>query len=219
MGWQKTHQPDFDSFKEAKGYMSLFCEIIASCLFILIGSNGGKDIHSGFSWGIAFVVVRIVFSGAHVNSWITFYKIFTGQENLITGLFTFGAQFLGAFIAQCITAETKFNLTEDKLVPFKIAEWQSGLKEMIALSLFLWCWLHSEAGNTGAMPKSIFMILAVAVTFFFCNDTTFTMSRCFGTSTNILAMGPYVLWGFVAVVTTHVKRRILGLETRWFFQE
>jgi hypothetical protein len=225
--WKTSFKPDVEGYKGATPYMALFYEIIASALFIIIGTNGSSELNGALQWAVAFVVVTIVFKDSHVNSWITFYKIFVGQENLIHGLMLIGAQFFGAFIAASISKP--FGLSADLTLPegsedtigtfFEIGNWQTGLKECICLSIFLWCWLHAQGGNTGDMPKQIFLLLVVTVTFLFFPDTAFTFSRYFGSAANIVKCGPYVLWGFVAVVTTHVKRVLVGLEGRWFFQD
>jgi len=218
MTWKENATPEVEAFKGPSAYVELFKEIVASALFIIIGSNGSTATSNGWSWAIAFVVVRIVFSGSHVNSWLTIYNMFIGKANLFKGLLFLGAQFFGAFIAASLAGP--LDLKQDVVASFAIGEWAAGLKEFIALSLFLWCFLHGADKDTDVspMPIAIFNILTVAVTFFFSSTTVFSLSRCFMSAAAIKACWPYLIWGFAAVVVTHVKRALCGFEDRWFWE-
>jgi len=224
MDWKQAVLPHKNNdYKKPGIYVSIVQEFVASLLFIIIAVNGGKGgLQNALAWGISFVVVRIVFKGAHLNSWITIYRIFTGNNDLVAGLMRLGAQFLGAYVAGHLCgSDLAKAFDDDNPTLFEIKAWQAGIKEFVVISIFLWCFLQADAkgdDDTGKMNENIFMILAVAVTFFFHDKNIHTLSRCFVSMDKITGCWPYLIWGVAACVMTHVKRRLMKLEKRWFFE-
>lgn len=140
----------------------------------------------------------------------------------VKGLLYLGAQFLGVFVAfklAGVLGAGDDHMAQDNAAKFlgaDFSKWRGGIKEAIAISVFLWCWLHE--GETGDMPKTIFKLLAVAVVFMFHKETVFSFSRYFQSAAAIQTCGPYFVWGLVATILTHVKRVLCGFEDKWFFQ-
>jgi hypothetical protein len=111
------------------------------------------------------------------------------------------------------------SVNADTVATFEINDWQSGLQEFIAVSIFLWTYNHASSGKLGdSMPKGIFMIASIAVCFMFRSDFVFSYHRVFQNKATIAASGATALWGVVACITTHVKAKLMELEDKWFFE-
>jgi len=217
MGWKDMDvSAGFMRFKEPAEIVKVATEAVASLLFIMVATAGGATV---WSWGVSFVVVGCVFAGCHINSWITFYKMFCGKMCPVQALFYIGAQMLGAFLAGKLSAALGMAVDSVAGTAFAIDNWQAGLQECIAISLFLWCFCHANSERfAGDMPKNIFVLLVVAVVFMFNANTVFSFSRCFMSMDSIKACGPSMLWGAVACIMTHVKLVMMGFEDKFFFQ-
>jgi len=217
MGWKDMDiKAGFMRFKEPAELFKVFSEVVASMLFIMVAVNGGASV---YSWGISFVVVSCVFAGSHINSWITFYKMFCGKMCPVQAIFYIGAQALGAFVAGKLSGALGMTADSVAKVGFEIGAWKSGLHEFIAISVFLWCYSHVNSDRfAGDMPANVFTLLTVAVVFMFNANTAFSFSRFFVDMASIQACGPSLLWGAIACIMTHVKHVLCGFEDKWFFE-
>jgi len=219
MGWKGFDFGDqVNKLKEPERWFGIFCEAVASMLFVMVAANAG-DAASPWNWAISFVVISCVFSGSHINSWITFYKAFVGDMCPIQALFFLGAQFLGVYVAHHFGGALGMNQDSLEGVAFEVSNWQDGLQEFIAVSVFLFCYLHANSERyAGDMPKNLFVLFAVGVTFMVNGNTAFTFSRFFQSQAAIGACGPSVLWGVVACILMHVKMVLMGFEKGWFWE-
>lgn len=217
MGWKDADfGAGFARFKEPAELVKVATEVVASMLFIMVATAGGANV---WSWGVSFVVVGCVFAGCHINSWITFYKMFCGKMCPVQAIFYIGAQMLGAFLAGQLSGALGMAVDDVSGTAFAIDDWKSGLQEFITVAFFLWCFAHANSDRfAGDMPKNLFVLFAVAVAFMFNADTVFTFSRCFAGMDAIKACGPSLLWGAVACVMTHVKMVLMGFEDKWLWE-
>jgi len=195
-------------------------EFVASMVLILVASN--TELAGGFNWAITYVVLSIVMGkDHHMNSFVTFYRTFTGQMCNVQGVLYLGAQFLGGFVAGHLGGALSQN-ADVVNGDFAIGEWQTGLRQFFAISIFLWTMNHAnhkdnKLGNN--MPKGIFMIAAIAVCFMFDADFVFSYHRCFMNMDTIAATWSLALWGAAACIFTHVKSKMMGVEDEWFFEK
>jgi len=201
-------------------------EFVASMVLILVASN--TELAGGFNWAITYVVLSIVMglnkegeAAHHMNSFVTFYKAFTGKMCVVKGVMYLGAQFLGGFVAGHLGGALSQN-ADVVNGDFAIGEWQTGLRQFFAISIFLWTMNHAnhkdnKLGNN--MPKGIFMIAAIAVCFMFDADFVFSYHRCFMNMDTIAATWSIALWGAAACIFTHVKSKMMGVEDEWFFEK
>jgi len=197
-------------------WTQLIKEFAASMVLILVASNTGLD--GGFNWAISYVVLSIVMGEAHhMNSFVTFYKAFTGSMCCVQAVFYLGAQFLGGFVAGHLGGALEQEA--DIVKAFAIGDWQSGLRQFFAIGIFLWTVNHANSGKLGDnMPKGIFLIAAVAVCFMFDAKFVFSYHRCFINLETISTTWSIALWGAAACVFTHVKSKLMGVEDKWFFE-
>lgn len=198
-------------------WTTIIKEFVGSMVLILVASNTG--LAGGFNWAISFVVLSIVMGEKHsMNSFLTFYRGFTGVDSIVETLTFLGAQFLGGFVAGHLGGA--IGQTADVISgSFGIGEWQNGLRQFFAISIFLWTMNHANSGKLGDnMPKGIFMIAAIAVCFMFDGDFIFSYHRCFMNMDSIAATWSIALWGAAACIFTHVKAKLMGVEENWFFE-
>lgn len=193
-------------------------EFVASMVLILVASN--TELAGGFNWAITYVVLSIVMGqDHHMNSFVTFYRTFTGQMCNVQGVLYLGAQFLGGFVAGHLGGALSQN-ADVVNGNFAIGEWQTGLRQFFAISIFLWTMNHANSKKLGNnMPKGIFMIAAIAVCFMFDADFVFSYHRCFMNMDTIAATWSIALWGAAACIFTHVKSKMMGVEDEWFFEK
>lgn len=201
----------------ADHWVQLIKEFAGSMILILVATQA-TSFTGGFNWAVSYVVLSIVFGDAHhFNSFVTFYKAFTGGMCCVQGLFYLGAQFLGAFVAGHLGGALGISVGD--VNSFEVGDWQNGLQEFIAVSLFLWTFNHAASGKLGdSMPKGIFLIASIGVCFMFRSDFVFSYHRCFASKAAITASGATALWGAVACIVTHVKAKLMGVEDKWFFE-
>jgi len=191
-------------------------EFVASMVLILVATNTG--LNGGFNWAISYVVLSIVMGEEHhMNSFITFYKAFADNLCCVKAVMYLGAQFLGGFVAGHLGGALEQN--PDSVSAFAIGEWQAGLRQFFAISIFLWTINHANSGKLGdAMPKGIFMIAAIAVCFMFDAGFVFSYHRCFMNMETITTTWSIALWGAAACIFTHVKSKMMDVEDKWFFE-
>jgi len=210
-GFEKYFKGD----KVADAWVQLIKEFAGSMILILVASSA--SLAGGFNWAVSYVVLSILFEGHHFNSFVTFYKAFTGSMCCVQGLFFLGAQFLGGFVAGHLGGA--LGVKADSVGSFEINDWQNGVQEAIAVCLFLWTFNHACTGKVGDhMSKGIFMIASIAVVFMFREDFVFSYHRCFQSMESVKASGAVALWGVVACIVTHVKAKFMGVEDKWFWE-
>lgn len=196
-------------------WVQLIKEFAGSMILILVASSA--SLTGGFNWAVSYVVLSILFEGHHFNSFVTFYRAFTGGMCCVQALFYLGAQFLGGFVAGHLGGA--LGVASDSFSSFEISDWQNGVQEMIAVSLFLWTFNHASSGKVGDhMSKGIFMIASIAVVFMFRANFVFSYHRCFQSMDTVKASGAVALWGVAACICTHVKAKLMGVEDKWFWE-
>lgn len=210
---QKGLENYFKGDNAVAAWTQVFREFVGSLLVILVATQSGA---AGWGWAVSFVVMSIIFEGKqHLNSWVTIYRAFTGACCCVQGLMFLGAQFLAAYVATHLSGALE--ITADSYTSFEIGAWQSGVREAIAVSMFLWMFNHASSGKDVGMPTNIFMIAAIGVVFYFNSAFNFSYNRAFTTADNITNSGAVLLWGVVAVICTHVKS-VVVLGDKWFWE-
>jgi len=196
-------------------------EFLGSALLILIASNSG--LANGFNWAVSYVVLLILFGDKddldkhHFNSFVTFYRTFTDKIPVAKGLFFLAAQFLGAYVAGHLAGA--LGVKADSVgEQFGFDDWQAGVKAAISISLFLWTFNHAQKEKVDCMPKGIFVIASIAVVYMFNSSFVFSYNRCFASLESIKASGACAAWAVVAVIVTHVKSKLMGIEDKWFWE-
>lgn len=211
-GFEKYFKGD----KVVDAWVQLIKEFAGSMILVLVASKAGA-LGNGFNWAVSYVVLSILFEGHHFNSFVTFYKAFTGSMCCVQGLFFLGAQFLGGYVAGHLGGA--LGVDADKFESFKLGDYQSGIQEAIAVMLFLWTFNHACSGKVGDhMSKGIFMIASIAVVFMFRNKFIFSYHRCFQSMETVRNSGAIALWGAAACIVTHVKSKLMGVEDKWFWE-
>jgi hypothetical protein len=196
-------------------WVQLVKEFAGSMILILVASGAG--LANGFNWAVSYVVLSILFEGHHFNSFVTFYRAFTGSMCCVQGLFFLGAQFLGGYVAGHLGGA--LGVDADSVSSFEINDIKNGVQTAIAVCLFLWTFNHACTGKVGDhMSKGIFMIASIAVVFMFQADFVFSYHRCFQSMDTVKASGAVALWGAVACIVTHVKSKLMGVEDKWFWE-
>jgi len=212
-GFEKYFKGD----KVVENWVQLVKEFAGSMILILVASSA--SLNGGFNWAVSYVVLSILFEGHHFNSFVTFYKAFTGSMCCVQGLFYLGAQFLGGFVAGHLGGALGVEPDDISKVSFEINQWRNGVQTMIAVSLFLWTFQHACSGKVGDhMSKGIFMIASIAVVFMFQANFVFSYHRCFQSLETVKASGGIALWGVVACIFNHVKSKFMGVEDKWFWE-
>lgn len=206
----------FKGDKVVDAWVQLIKEFAGSMILILVASSA--SLGNGFNWAVSYVVLSILFEGHHFNSFVTFYKAFTGSMCCVKGLFFLGAQFLGGYVAGHLGGALGVSADASNL-GFALNDWQAGVRQAIAVVLFLWTFNHACSGKVGDhMSKGIFMIASIAVVFMFNAGFVFSYHRCFQSMDTIKASGAVALWGAVACIVTHVKSKFMGVEDKWFWE-
>jgi len=187
---------NLNQFTEQKFWSQAFTEFFGTIAWITVANNGGA---SAWSWAISYVVITTAFC-SHLNPAVTAFKIFEMKHlDPVKGVFWMIMQCLGAFVAIHIADALGF--TADTAPSFDIKDWQSGLREFLAVVFFLWFYCECKRGVDG-MPASIFLLLSIVATFWLGGaNCVFAWSRGF-TLAGVSSFWVSALWSTVAACFT-----------------
>lgn len=194
---------DFDQFKNPKFWCQAATEAIGTMLWVLIASQGDS---SALNWAISYVVLTCALEGGHFNGWITVMRMIEGKNlDPIKGVFWLLCQALGAYLSSHLAAG--LGMTAPSVAALEIGNWKDGLKEMFAVSFFMFVYLQD---NSADMPRSFNVALAMVVSFWFFPATVFFPARQFAS----FASGFWValLWGAIGTVVAFFKHKFMSCE-------
>jgi len=207
--------PKVDRLKQAGTYSRLLQEAVGTALWILVASA----INSGWSWGLAFVVIDLAFDGTSKNTIINFKALLKGHTDWLTFLITFLAHCLGAIAANAVagplglagdnaTASLSF-LGANGAFTLKFWEfWFS--KEMIGLFLYT-CFISRASGND--VPPAIWDVLMITVAFWLGGSSfIFFPARLFSTFGAFASAGA---WATLICQFWAVTLALVFLEWVW----
>jgi len=194
-------QFDMNQFTTSKFWSQAFTEFFGTIFWITIANQGGG---SPWSWAISYVVITSAFP-SHLNSAIT---VMTMAEDKfldpLKGLVWIGMQCLGAFVAFHVGAALGF--AQDSSAGFAIADWKAGLREFLAVMVFLWMFCDGTRKAENGMPKSVFLTLAIVVSFWLGGEGfVFSWNRAFTSMEGAAGFWVAALWSVLASVVVCFK--------------